>query len=361
MCTTWRRISRPHPPAAGEGRGAAAAGADQIERGHLGVAGDDAHAFEWELETVGGELREGGVVPLPVGDLTGEHGQRAVGLEPRGGALRGARGSTDAERGGVVGRARRRLEERGEAEAAVAADRAIARLGSAELVDVGQRERAFHRLACGDVGEGRPGRHVGGKLGDVQEVAATHDLGSQREIGGDEVEHALAHEGFRLPGAAVRNVRRLVGGHHLHVELEVGEPVRAREQHPYEGREDRGRQGGDLIRALVEHHRDAHGANGAVGVVGGLHIEAFLARLSRCLQVLDPVLDPLDRLAQPNAGRAQRDVFPADVGLLPERPTDVGAAHVEPVHRHAEQPGDVEPQRVRVLVGGGVHELTGVR
>ena len=116
----------------------------------------------------------------------------------------------------------------------------------------------------------------------------------------------------------------------------------------------------ELVGALVEHHVDAHPADGAVVVVRGLDVEALLARLARRLQVLDPVLDPLHRAARGAPGRAHRDVLAADVRLLPERPADVAAAHVEAVRGHAEQVGDEEAQRVRVLVGRVVGELAGV-
>ena len=105
---------------AGQRRGAAAAGPDQVERRHLGVAGDDADALERHSELVGGQLRQRGVVALAVGRLAGEDGQRAVGLEAGGRPLRAPGRGARAERPGVVRWTGRGLHERGEPEAPVA-------------------------------------------------------------------------------------------------------------------------------------------------------------------------------------------------------------------------------------------------
>ena len=86
---------------------------------------------------------------------------------------------------------------------------------------------------------------------------------------------------------------------------------------------------------------------------GGADVEALLAGLPRCGQVLAAVLDPFHRSAQRARGGRDREFLPGGANLQSERAADVTSQDAHPVggdtqargHPH---PGDVHALRGRV-------------
>ena len=259
--------------------------------------------------------------PWPCGRLARVHGERAVGLQARGGALGRHR---EPDRGPVVRRPGRGLDERGDAEAEVAAVRARCGLlrgnpaWSATRTDLSSALRSVMPDSVGPVTIGH------GISSSREQVAAAHLDRVEVELVGDAVEEALPHPGLGLPRAAVRAVRRLVREDDRAVELEVTDAVRAGEHDAHDvGEQVELGMVGIRVCALVEHDRRANTEDRPVVVDGHLDVEDLVARMAGGAQVLDAVLDPLDRLAEEPARHGDRDVLGAHERLLAERAADV--------------------------------------
>ena len=255
----------------------------------------------------------------------------------------------------------RRFGEGGEPEPQVPALFARGCLLAAERRDIRKLERALEGREGGHVVDRRAGGHLGGLLFDSDQVAATNLCRFDSELARDEIEHALTRPALRLPRAAERDVHTGVRRDDRALECEVLDAVRVREQHAHEIEDDRGREHGDLVRALVQRHVHARAEDRAVARDRHLDVEYLVARVPRRQQVLEAILDPLHRtFQQPRRGR-YRDLFATRVRLLTERTSDVAAAHGDQVGGIVEQRRDREPQRVRVLVRDIDHELAGLR
>ena len=169
-----QRGDRADDRAAPQRRGPAAAGTDEVERRDVGVAVHDPHPGVVDRQPVGGELGQRGLVTLPVRLLAGQDRDRAVGLEAGVGALRGPGRRARPQRGAVVGRPGRRLDEGRDPDTEVPTLPAGHGLLLAEPGEVGDLDGPLEGLARGHEGQCRAGHHLGGQLVGRQEVAQAH-------------------------------------------------------------------------------------------------------------------------------------------------------------------------------------------
>ena len=176
-----------------------------------------------------------------------------------------------------------------------------------------------------------------------------------------EVDDPLARPRLRLPRAAERDVGPGVRRDHGALERVVGDPVRVREQHAHEVQDDRGREHGDRVRALV--HRPCARVRRGSSRPPRREIDRdhVVARVARGEQVLDAVFDPLHRARELASRDTHRDLLATRVRLLPERAADVATPHRDEVGWVIEQRGHRQAQRVRVLVRDVDHQLAGSR
>ena len=152
------------------------------------------------------------------------------------------------------------------------------------------------------------------------------------ERAGGAVDQGLDGErGFRLPGAAIGRCGRLVGADRQHLDGEVGDAVGAGDQGA--AQLARGDAAGEHIGAGIERNRGPQRFE--TPVLGEPEFERHVdpARMGRRQHVLAPVLDPLDRAAEPTARLRENDLLAIAARLGAEPAADILADHPEPRSR----------------------------
>ncbi len=227
-----------------------------------------------------------------------------------------------------------------DAEIAVLGARPRLAFGKAGIVDGRERDPLVGREVAAverdrRAGAGLERKHVRHSFRRHQVAAA--DLGAvEAELIGDAVEQALHREGgFRIAGAAHRHGGDLVGLDHAYVERIGRQQVGAREPGRRVVREV------DALRrigAFVVDHLSAHAEEPSVVVEGDLEVPILLALLNGGEEMLAPVLDPLDRPPQDEAGGGERRLFRIEHELGAEAAADVRRHHAQPVLVEREEP-----------------------
>ena len=93
------------------------------------------------------------------------------------------------------------------------------------------------------------------------------------------------------------------------------------------------------VRAGVARGLDVQGEQPAARVEAGPHRIVMVARVSRGLHSLAPLLDPLHRPVEPHGQRTQRDVLGIQDGLDAEATADVGCDDADAILGQAENAG----------------------
>ena len=197
------------------------------------------------------------------------------------------------------------------------------------------------------------GRLVGERL--LRDEVLDPELGRvPPQFLGQHVGHAL--DGVDGLGHAERAAvgdaaRGLVGVGAVHLDEAVLEVVRAGADRE-EPRRELGRVGGGVGVAVVGQRLDAQRRDLAVLVGAELGVDVVVARERVGLQVLHPVLDPLDRLAQHDRRGGRDHVAGVDGHLAAEAAADVGRDDADLLLREPDVAGDQRedrPDRVRGL------------
>ena len=285
------------------------------EADEIGVPVDDDHVVELDGQLVRGDLGEDGVVSLAARARSRQHDDLARRI--------------DAHRPAFVWAERRLLDVAGDADAEIATLGSRSSLLLSERVVADQRESAAERkrVVAGVVddltGEDIPDTEVERQLLGHQHVAPPNLGWVEAALASDHVHHPV----HRLCGLDVshppeRVHRGLVGHRDNRRRLEVRDPVRAAEhRHADERLHERepceiGTRIGDCAVAQAD--------DDAVVVVPDLELVDLLPAVGGGEEMLPPILDPLDRTAQPPGEQCDEDLLGVDLELRPESATDVG-------------------------------------
>ncbi len=162
-----------------------------------------------------------------------------------------------------------------------------------------------------------------------------------------DVRHSLdrVHGLGDAEGAAVRDAaRRLVRVDAVHLGERVLQVVGAGADREQAGRELR-RVGRRVRVAVIGHRLDLERGHRAVLLRAQRRLHVVVAREGVGLQVLHPVLDPLDRLADDDRGRHRDDVARIDGHLPAEAAADVGRDDADLLLGEPDVPGDEREDR----------------
>ena len=262
-------------------RGAAAAEGADPARTLVGVAVEHGDVVQRDAELVGGDLRPGGLVSLPVWRRPAAHRDRAVGLH--------------RDAAGLPGPETADLHVAGEADAErLAALGAPPGLLGAESGVVAGLERLVEGLLVLPAVVGEPGRGPVGELVRRNQVAAADLRGIDAQPAGQHVERPFDQVGgLRTAGAAVGLVRRGVRECAHRVGVGGGDVVRPHDHRPRERR--RGRAGAAEVGARVV--EDVHVAVPDPSVPVGRNIEGHeqVAAVGGGLEVLGAGREPAHR------------------------------------------------------------------
>jgi len=299
-----------------------------------------------QVEHVGGELGQRGLVPLAVGLLAGEQRDATIAIEPEPGLLRGAGHRLHAHRAQEARRHRRRLHVGGEPDAHEPARGPGRRRLLAPLFAREQGARVLEGLVDADAVQIDAEAASPLPLGGGQEVAPPQLGGIEAQSARREVEHALAQEGLHLPRAAVGDVGRLVGRHHRGREGEVLQAVRSREQGAHQVGVARGGVADLRVGAEVGDQVHAQCEEAPVGVEPDLHVGVRLPGVPRGEQVLSAGLGPRHRSGEEDRRSRECGVFARQAALLAERAAHERADHAHVVAVEAEGAGEQDAQLV---------------
>ena len=168
------------------------------------------------------------------------------------------------------------------------------------------------------------------------QVPAPELHGIEPELGGEDVEQALADE-RRLghPRPAIGADGRSVREHRVRGELERLPDVRPREVVPgQDRREDALRP---HVRALVDPGRAAQREQAALGGRGDLDVVHLAARVVRRDEMLRAILDPLHRAAETERGERDEHVLGIELAADAEAAADVDLHEPHVVEGEPEQ------------------------
>ena len=160
------------------------------------------------------------------------------------------------------------------------------------------------------------------------------------------LEHLFPRGGLHHPRTTVRRGTAGVGVDRGAVPAEVGNPVRAGEQHP-DQRAGRTAGHGEGARVVEVLHVGGH--DQPVVVDCQRDVALLLACMGGRDEVLAPVFAPLDRRAELVRGDCDHDLLAADERLEAEPATDVADLHPDLVLGHAGGAGECQPRLVGVL------------
>ena len=187
-------------------------------------------------------------------------------------------------------------------------------------------------------------RHLAG----TRQVAAAELGAVDAEIGGGEVEQALAEEiGLEPAGAAIGADGRLGGQRQRHRRVDVLHPVGAAQELGDIARPD-GAVGAH-IGADVGHRLAAQAQDRAVAVAGDPDLAARFARVRRGDQVFAAILDPLDRPAEMPGGEGNQEVLRKALAAQPEPAADIVLHHRDDVLGEPQLTGERAAHRERRL------------
>lgn len=189
-----------------------------------------------------------------------------------------------------------RLDDATQAEAAMDAAGAVARLAFAEGGDVEDPQCRFHGLARRDVLDHEPRRHGERQVRRLQHVEAAHLDGIAPEPARDRLDGPFHHPAGDRHRRAHRAVAAFVGQRDLDVEGVVVDPIRPGQDHPHHAGEIVRRVeavGAEVLSDLEFQRQDA-----AVAVDRGAGARDVLACVTRRHQVLGAVLSPAHRAAE---------------------------------------------------------------
>ena len=291
------------------------------------------------LQRIGRDLREDGLDSLADGGGADMHRHPPVRFE---------------DQAGVLARSGRApFDERADGDAAMPAVDDAAR--DARLFPPAERfQTAVERLhviaavervlARERLDAGQFVRHLAG----TRQVAAA-ELGTvDAQIGGGEVEQALAEEISLEPArAAIGADGRFGGQRQRHRRVNVLDAVGAAQELGDVTRPD-GAVGAH-IGADVGHRLAAQTQDHAVAVAGDPDLAARLARVRRGDQVLAAILDPLDRLAEMPGGEGDQEVLRKALAAQPEPAADIVLHHRDGVLGEPQLTGERAAHRERRL------------
>ena len=329
----------------GKARGVVARG-DGPGIAHCVHIGQNAHRLHRQAELVGHDLRQHGPVALTLRDRGDLDRNRAERVDCDGcGCLRailGPRFGTlfRGQDGGDVAHIRhRRLNNAGKADAIASAFgaglvAAGVKLGQTAFGDRavqhrGVITRVVERTACRAVGK-RPGR---------DEVAADDLQPVQPKLPGDGIHQPLQREiDLWAAKAAVKARWRLVRKHDTIADRQILDVVGTGHVavHPVERSRLRRAQMGTAILDLIP----IKCGDPAIRLNRRFNPGLPIGRRNAGRQMLQPVLDPLDRRARDARGDACENHVGKDALLDSERATGIGrCAQPQPVARHVQRPG----------------------
>ena len=310
-------VAAVHHGGAAHHHGAGREGAEALAQ-IRGRAVQNAHALERQLERVGGDLRQGGLEPLPQHRRAHAHGHRAVAL--------------DRDARVLLARAAA-LHERNGSEAMVAAvDQPTLQRLLLRPADLAQHALEGRVIVAGvEVGLALVGHELAGRerqLGLGDQVLAAEVHGIEAEITRHHVDEALAEEvGLEPAGRADGADRRLAGHQRFDGDGDVADSIGA-------GQELRGLRrhhaavGAD-IGAHVAVDVAAQAEDVAVARAGDLDVAIDLARVIGRHQVLAAVLDPFHRAADVAGRERDQEILGIELAAHAEAAADVGLDHVD--------------------------------
>ena len=319
------------------------------ERHAARVAVDDVHVVERNAELGRDDLRERGLVALPVAVRAGEDRHAARRMHAHFARFEKARAR--AQRAGDV----RRREPAGfdvgrVADAAQLAALRGFRLACREAGDIRHLVRFVERrvVVAGVVAE-RDRRLVRKR---ADEVAAADFVLRDAEIHADLVDEPLDHvRGLGPSGAAVGVHRGGVGERRGHLRVDRGRRVLPREQRRVQDRRDaRGER--RQVRAHRGRRVHAHREELAVLVAGHLGVRDVVAAVRIREKAFAALGRPLDRAIDALRRPDHRRLFGVEVDLRAEAAADVRRDHPHLVLRQAEhERGHEQALDMRILVG----------
>ena len=238
-----------------------------------------------------------------------------------------------------------------DADVAASAARSILARGKSGIVDRVEHLLLAQRVVAAVEHDRRPGavleRLLVGHLRRRHQIAPAHFRAVEAKLARHAVDQPLHGEaGLRIPGAAHRDGRHLVGLHHAHIELVCRDDVRP----GYRCR--RVVRAVDALRrvgALIVHQAPAHAADLRLSIDRDLDVPDLVALLNRGQEMFHAVLDPLHRPLEDPRRRRDGDLLGIDQELGAEAATDIGRGDADAVLRHAEELRERHPQVVRHL------------
>ncbi len=314
------------------------------------MAVDHLHVLDRHAEAVGGELREGRLVALPVAVAAGEDLDGADRVHAHLRALPQPHARAERAHGGGR-REAAGLDEGGVAQAPQLAARR--RLGPAlgEAGDVGRRLRLVQQRREIAAVILHDDLRLIGELGDEVPPAQLGRVHPHLARGG--LHHPLDHVGgLGPPRAAIGVHRHRVGEDGPHRAVDRGDVVLPRPERAVEiGGRHRGEERG--VGAQIGDRVDVEGDDLALIVEAHPALGDMVAAMGVGQEGLRPVGGPFHRAARLHRGPEAGDLLGVDVDLRAEAPAHVGRHHAQlvlggdVVEGREHQPGDM-----RVLAGG---------
>ncbi len=313
----------------------------ETHRNRTGVSGDHGDRPWLDTELLGANLGERGLDPLPDRNGARIHRHAARTIHPD------RRGFKRAPAGPLQAHAH------ADADKPALLPRAPLALRKPRIVDGIETDRHHLGIVAAVIDDRRSGPSRQACLVRHQfrrNQVSPPDLGAiEAEFARDRIERALDGEvRRRIPGAANRDGRDLVGLGHDNPQIEGRQPVGT-------GQCGRGvgRQIGAARRvgALIVDHAAAHAEKPAVVIERGLHVPVLVAFLDGRQEILAPVLDPLHRPPEHAAGCRDDDLLRIDEVLGPEPASDVRGDHTDLILVQAKH-GDQRAAHVVRFLGG---------
>ena len=295
------------------------------------------HPVKFHAQLVGDNLRHGGGGAMPL--RVGAHIRHDApgGIDPDMGEF--GREMAEAHGG--------RLQRDGKANAEITPGLACFGLLGTEGGQVDLLQHGLETFARGDTIHHRAGDHGEGQIGGGDEVAAAQLLHRNADLPGGELHHRLARQRFHRPGAAIG---RLSHGVAVIIDVLAAKQrhmVRAGQKHVDQRvAVDAVRKSADVA-GIIGLRRQNFG----IGIEGEAAMDFLLARLVGGGQVLQPVLDPLDRLVDQQGGGGHGGLLAPELRFQAK-----GAAHILGNHanvrlRQVEGAGEEVGGQMRALAG----------
>ena len=186
----------------------------------------------------------------------------------------------------------------------------------------------------------------------AKEIPAPHHHRIQSRRPGDTVHELFGHERpERKSHPAIRPGRKLVGRDGKARVVVVGHPVRPGKRDPDRLRIERAGQRKGGVRSDVAERPCPEAREAAVRLRRRLRLDRHIPRVERRLQVLHPILDPLDGAAETHGKPGHHHLLRIELHLGTESAPDVRGDDPDPARRDPEAAGKAVPQQVGHLGG----------